>query len=258
MEIPPKRPFCIFKMIFCQLKTVVNLLLFRFWICLRLLTRSIMTSCSVDWLSGLALMVWCCSGFDPTWPVVLSLLRLMVYCLLRNCYCAVFRKALCWVHFFLLLYTTPLSSIITAFGLKHHKYTHLLCRYIAQSLFFVQNCMLEIQVWMNQNILKLNPSKTVFMIISNLTQRKKVAHIFPVELLNQNFAEIRNLGVAFDPAFSFKKHVSNICRSAFYHIRDLRRIRIHLNKATAISLANALVNSRLDYCNSLLFGCSEK
>ena len=99
------------------------------------------------------------------------------------------------------------------------------------------------------------------MIIGNSTQRKKIAHIFPVDLLNQNFAEIdsiRNLGVAFDPAFSFEKHVSNICRSAFYHIRDLRRIRIHLNKSTAISIANALVSSRLDYCNSLLFGCSEK
>ena len=81
--------------------------------------------------------------------------------------------------------------------------------------------MLAIKVSMNQNMLKLNPSKTEFMIIGNLTQRKKIAHIFPVELLNQTFAEtdfIRNLGVAFDPAFSFKKHVSNICRSAFYHI----------------------------------------
>ena len=99
------------------------------------------------------------------------------------------------------------------------------------------------------------------MIIDNLTQRKKIAHIFPVELLNQNFGEIgyiRNLCVVFDPAFSFKKHVSNICRKAFYHISDLRRLRIHLNKATAISLANALVSSRLDYCNWLLFGCSKK
>ena len=79
--------------------------------------------------------------------------------------------------------------------------------------------MLAIQIWINQNMLKINPSsKTEFMISGNLTQPKKVADIFQVELLNQNFAEIdsiRNLGVAFDPAFSFKKHVSNICRSAF-------------------------------------------
>ena len=71
---------------------------------------------------------------------------------------------------------------------------------------------------MNQNKLKLNPSETEFMIIGNLTQRKQVAYIFPVEFRNQLFAEIdpiRNLGVAFDPAFIFKKHVSNICRSAF-------------------------------------------
>ena len=141
-------------------------------------------------------------------------------------------------------------------GYEHHLYaddtqiyTSFVAEDIAQSLIFVQNCMLAIQVWMNQNMLKLNPSKTEFMIIGNLIRHKKVAHIFPVELLNQNFAEIdsiRNLGVAFDPAFSFKKHGSNICRSAFYHIRDLRRIRIHLNKATAIALAIALVSSRLD------------
>ena len=114
---------------------------------------------------------------------------------------------------------------------------------------------------MNQNMLKLNLIKTEFVIIGKLTPDKKVVHIFPDERLNQTLAEIdsiRNMGVAFDPAFSLKKHVPNICRSTFYHIRDLRRIRIHLDKVTAISLANALVSSRLDYCNSLLFGCSEK
>ena len=69
---------------------------------------------------------------------------------------------------------------------------------------------------------------------------------------------IRNVAVAFGPAFSFKKQVSNICRSAICHIRDLRRIWIQLNKATAISLANAQVSSRLHYCNSLVFGCAKK
>ena len=160
---------------------------------------------------------------------------------------------------FFTMYTTPLSSIITAFGLKHHLYaddtqiyTSFVAEDIAQSLIVVQNCMLAIQVWMNQNMLKLNPSKTEFMIIGNLTQRKKVADISRVQLLNQNFAEIdsiRNLGVAFDPAFSFKKHVSNICRSAFYHIRDLRRIRIHLNKAKCCNFSSHALTTVIHCCS---------
>ena len=86
------------------------------------------------------------------------------------------------------MYTTPLSSIITAFGLKHHLYaddtqiyTSFVAEDITQSLIVVQNCMLAIQVWIDQNMLKLNPRRTEFMIIGNLTQRKKVANIFPVD-----------------------------------------------------------------------------
>ena len=56
------------------------------------------------------------------------------------------------------MYTTPISSIITAFGIKHHLndddtqiYTSFVAEDITQSLIVVQNCMLAIQVWMNQN-----------------------------------------------------------------------------------------------------------
>ena len=63
---------------------------------------------------------------------------------------------------------------------------------------------------------------------------------------------VRNLGVIFDSDFSFHKHVSNICKSCFYHIRDLRRIRRHIPLSTAKTISNALISSRLDYCNSLL------
>ncbi len=64
---------------------------------------------------------------------------------------------------------------------------------------------------------------------------------------------VRNLSVIFDSDFSFHRHVSNICKSCFYHIRDLRRIRRHIPLSTAKTISNALIiSSRLYYCNSLI------
>ena len=40
-------------------------------------------------------------------------------------------------------------------------------------------------------------------------------------------------------------------------MRDLRRIRRHLDLDSAKLLATALVSSRLDYCNSLLYGVTD-
>ena len=54
------------------------------------------------------------------------------------------------------------------------------------------------------------------------------------------------------PRLGLTSPVSNICKSCFYHIRDLRRIRRHIPLSTAKIISNALISSRLDYCNSLL------
>ena len=53
------------------------------------------------------------------------------------------------------------------------------------------------------------------------------------------------------------KHITSVCRACYYHLRDLRRIRKYLSTDTAIMVANAMVSSRLDYCNSLLYGVSK-
>ena len=66
-----------------------------------------------------------------------------------------------------------------------------------------------------------------------------------------------NLGVIFDKNFNFRSHISAICSSCIYHIRDLQRIRCHLDLDSAKLLANALVSSCFDYCNSLLSGIAE-
>src|SRR6218665_3058756 len=64
-------------------------------------------------------------------------------------------------------------------------------------------------------------------------------------------APVRNLGVTFDPHLSFSNHISNLSRSRFMHIRDLRRIRPMLDFKTASTIATSIVHSKLDYCNSL-------
>ena len=56
----------------------------------------------------------------------------------------------------------------------------------------------------------------------------------------------------------YVSHVSAVCRSCGDHIRDLRRIRHYLTFDSAKLLAHALVSSRLDYRNSLLFGIADK
>ena len=110
------------------------------------------------------------------------------------------------------------------------------------------------------NKLKLNPDKTEFLLIENERQRSKCLSMFPIELLGvkTNPAKsARNLGVMFDKNFTFRSHISVVCNSCFYHMRDLRRIRRHLDLDSAKLLATALVSSRLDYCNSLLYGIAD-
>ena len=110
---------------------------------------------------------------------------------------------------------------------------------------------------MSTNKLKLNPDKTELLLIGNEQQRSKYLSMFPIELLSVKTNpgnSARNLGVIFDKHFTFRSHISVVCNSCFYHIRGLRRIRRHLDLDSAKLLATDLVSSRLDYCNSLLYG----
>ena len=64
----------------------------------------------------------------------------------------------------------------------------------------------------------------------------------------------RNLGSYLDENLSMKEHVSTAVRSVYWNIRSVGKIRRYLDGNTCASLLNALVTSRLDYNNSLLFG----
>ena len=54
----------------------------------------------------------------------------------------------------------------------------------------------------------------------------------------------RNLGVVFDSDFNFRQHISQVCKSCFYHIRK--------------TISTAITSIRLDYCNSLLTNIAKR
>ena len=107
---------------------------------------------------------------------------------------------------------------------------------------------------MAANKLKLNPDKTEFILIGSKYSRKQLHLLFPTDILGNKVApasNVKNLRVVFDPNLTLTDHISQVIKSTRFHIRDLYRIRHLLDINTAILLANALISSRIDYCNSL-------
>ena len=160
-----------------------------------------------------------------------------------------------------------LSLTISGHTLSHHLYADDSQLYVsfasgdsAVALNSLQSCLASVQSWMATNKLKLNPDKTEFLLNGNEQQRSKFFCIFPIALFDvkTNPANsARNFGVILNKNFSFCSHVLAVCSSCFYHIRDLRSIRGHLDLDSANLLATALASSRLDYCNSRLYGVTD-
>ena len=63
--------------------------------------------------------------------------------------------------------------------------------------------------------------------------------------------------MVFASNFNFSNHVSQVIKSTRVHKRDLYRICSLLDLNTSVLLANALVSSRLDYCNSLFLSLTD-
>jgi hypothetical protein len=101
--------------------------------------------------------------------------------------------------------------------------------------------------------LKLNPSKTEFMLIGNSRQLAKIENLtlsLPDNVYVKPVSSAQNLGVIFD-GLSFTDHVSSVSKACYCHIRNLRRIRSSLDQSTATTIATYMIHSKLDYCNSL-------
>ena len=106
-------------------------------------------------------------------------------------------------------------------------------------------------------MLKLNDSKTELMLVTS--KRSKHLHNLPTSITIGNAQipfkqSVKNLGFTLDCHLTMNAHVSNIARTCYFELRRLAYIRRFLTSTATATLVSAFVLSRIDYCNSLLFG----
>ena len=89
---------------------------------------------------------------------------------------------------------------------------------------------------------------------SKYRPRPPLDYIRVGEEVIQSSKQARNLGVGFDQCLDFKEHVKITCKSAFFRIRSIAKIRRYLSQSTTETIVHAYITSRLDYCNALLYG----
>ena len=95
-----------------------------------------------------------------------------------------------------------------------------------------------------------------FLIISSKHQARKVQdnplHIGSHSIMPSRTA--KSLGAVIDSHLSMDSHISSICKTAYFHLRNIGRLRRYLDREALECVVHAFITTKLDYCNSLLHG----
>lgn len=136
-----------------------------------------------------------------------------------------------------------------------HSTCMLMTRTIQNLIASIEHCLDNINSWMTTNMLKLNKDKTEFLIVTSkktLQRTRPTIHFGSDEI--QPSDHVKNIGVTLDSTMSMIPHTNSVCKSSFYLQSNISRIRKYLSVKTKETLIHAFISSKIDHCNSLLFG----
>ena len=159
------------------------------------------------------------------------------------------------------LYTSPLFDLIISHLPDKHCYTDDTQVYLSfkpgsissedSASSAIQSCISAIRSWFLTNKLLINDTKIEFLIIGTRQQLSKVQ----TDNISVGESSISSSKDWLNNTLSMSTQVSKVDSFCFYYIYNIRRIRKYLSREVCKTLVNALITSRLDYCNSLLYGC---
>ena len=161
------------------------------------------------------------------------------------------------------LYLLPVGAILKYHGIGYHIYaddTQLYlnsfkCNNPLASWPKLNNSISDIRVWMIKNKLKINDSKTEFIVFRSLQAKQDLSSlsVYVGDSIIQQSSTVRDLGVIFDQFLSFDDYIRSVCRSTHFHLRNIGRLRHLLSHHATAQLIHARISTRLDYCNSVLY-----
>ena len=112
---------------------------------------------------------------------------------------------------------------------------------------------------MTANKLLLNGDKTEFLVLN--ARHRPQPNIDSIQIdhdIIHASKSAKNIGVWLDDTLFMGKQITTMCKSAFFHLHSIAKIKKYISLQHCEILLHAFVTAKLDYCYSLLCGLKKE